>query len=130
MDSVRIYNRRSWYRWSDGTGGSQIDFLLTFTGMDFTDAVKYLNDRSYEVLPPVIPERKKAPEFFLPEPASDNVRVKTYLTKKRALSEKTVDKFIGKGLIYQDKLHGNVVFIGKDKNGTAKKRDDKEYQGA
>ena len=132
MDSVRIYNRRSWYRWSDGTGGSQIDFLLTFTGMDFTDAVGYLNDRSYEVLPPRITERKNAPEFFLPEPASDNVRVKTYLTVNRALSEKTVDKFIGNGLIYQDKLHGNAVFVGKDKNGKEKNamtRGTKEYNG-
>lgn len=132
MDSVRIYNRSSWYRWSDGTGGSQIDFLLTFTGMDFTDAVKYLNDRSYEVLPPRLPERKKAPEFFLPEPASDNVRVKSYLTMKRALSEKTVDKFIGNGLIYQDKQYGNAVFVGRDKNGTAQNamtRGTKEHNG-
>ena len=120
MDSVRIYNRRSWYRWSDGTGGSQIDFLLTFTGMDFTDAVRYLLGHSYEVLPLSEHEGKDRPEFFLPEPASDDVRVVTYLTKKRALSEKTVDKFIGKGLIYQDRDHSNVVFVGKDKNGTAK----------
>lgn len=39
MDSVRIYNRRSWFRWSreydrGENGGSQIDFLRVFAGME------------------------------------------------------------------------------------------------
>lgn len=35
MDSIRIYNRSHWYRWSSETGGSQIDFVMTFAGMEF-----------------------------------------------------------------------------------------------
>ena len=121
MDSVRIYNRASWYRWSDGTGGSQIDFLLTFTGMDFNDAVRYLVSQTHEVLPPrTVAAPQKRREFILPTPASDKMRVKKYLTEDRGLSEKTVDGFIKMNLIYQSKAYSNVVFVCKDKNGKEK----------
>ena len=38
MDSIRIYNRSHWFRWSrqfekGHNGGSQIDFLRVFCGM-------------------------------------------------------------------------------------------------
>lgn len=120
MDSVRIYNRSSWYRWSDGSGGSQIDFLLTFTGMDFNDAVKYLISQSYEVLPPRTEAVEKRPEFILPTPSSDKMRVKKYLTEVRGISEKTYDEFEKKNLIYQSKAYNNVVFVCKDKDGKDK----------
>ena len=39
MDSIRIYDRSHWYRWSrqfdkGNNGGSQIDFLRVFGGMN------------------------------------------------------------------------------------------------
>ena len=39
MDSIRIYNRTNWFRWSreherGNNGGSQIDFLRVFAGME------------------------------------------------------------------------------------------------
>ena len=45
MDSIRIYNRSHWYRWSrqfdkGNNGGSQIDFLRVFCGMS-VKAVSY-----------------------------------------------------------------------------------------
>ena len=117
MDSVRIYNRSSWYRWSDGSGGSQIDFLLNFTGMDFVDAVKYLIDHTYEVLPPRAYGGEKEKRFTLPSPSSNNEVVITYLTKFRGLSLKTVRLFIDKGYIYQSEDFDNIVFTERDKNG-------------
>ena len=41
MDSIRIYNRSHWFRWSrqydkGHNGGSQIDFLKEFAGLDVT----------------------------------------------------------------------------------------------
>ena len=42
MDSVMIFNRSSWCRFSQGVGGSTIDFLEYFRNMDFVEAVKYL----------------------------------------------------------------------------------------
>ena len=49
MDSIRIYDRSHWYRWSrqyekGSNGGSQIDFLRVFGGMSVKDAVFWLLD--------------------------------------------------------------------------------------
>lgn len=47
MDSIRIYDRSHWYRWSrqfdkGNNGGSQIDFLRVFGGMSVKEAVFWL----------------------------------------------------------------------------------------
>lgn len=76
MDSIRIYNRTHWYRWSEKSGGSQIDFLKQFGGMDFVGAVEWLLDfvgcrkgqdleKLIRVVKPEKPEPEKA--FVLPE---------------------------------------------------------------
>ena len=44
MDSIRIYDRTHWYRWSVRNGGSQIDFLKEFGNMNFVEAVQWLLD--------------------------------------------------------------------------------------
>lgn len=49
MDSMRIYNRSHWCRFSrryekGENGGSQIDFLRVFAGMDVKEAVFWLLD--------------------------------------------------------------------------------------
>ena len=49
MDSIRIHDRRTWCRWSrrgekQNGGGSQIDFLRVFAGLEFTEAVAWLLD--------------------------------------------------------------------------------------
>lgn len=47
MDSIRIYDRTHWFRWSrqfdkGENGGSQLDFLRVFAGMDVKAAVFWL----------------------------------------------------------------------------------------
>ncbi len=42
MDSIRIKNRRTWKRYSEGVGGDAITFLQHFEGKSFPDAVRYL----------------------------------------------------------------------------------------
>ena len=49
MDSIRIYNRSHWFRWSKQyqkgeNGGSQVDFLRVFAGMEVKEAVFWLLD--------------------------------------------------------------------------------------
>ncbi len=49
MDSIRIYNRTNWFRWSrehekGNNGGFQIDFLRVFAGMEIKEAVFWLLD--------------------------------------------------------------------------------------
>ena len=126
MDSIRIYDRRTWYRWSDQTGGSQIDFLRVFQGIDFKDAMWWLLDfagydrttgpshREYNHIrkPESHPEKPKV--FTLPPPAQDNRRIIQYLTEQRGIRERTVEQFIRAGLIYEEEGHHNLVFIGRD----------------
>ena len=122
MDSIRIYDRKTWYRWSDGSGGCQIDFLEVFERMGFVDAVKKLLTMSgtaivtdrYEPKP----REKKA--FLLPSPAPDNTGVIRYLRDERKISEKTIDRFIESGLIYEEASHHNLVFICRNKEGIPK----------
>jgi hypothetical protein len=131
MDSIRIYPDNHWYRWSGRssrgiTGGSQIDFMMEFGGMDIKDAVAYLLDFSgqsrdvpIQAYVPDPRERERKP-FSLPSPASNNLRIMRYLTEERGLSESTVKWFIDKKLIYEAEPYHNVVFIGYDEKGTAK----------
>lgn len=134
MDSIRIYNRRSWFRWSrehdiGERGGSQIDFLKVFAGLETKEAVFWLLDfvgyRSYaenEVRPELkhqvsakaVVEKKK---FVLPPPAPDNRYLYSYLQNERAISKDTIDFFVRSGLIYEAAGYHNIVFKGNDKDG-------------
>ena len=42
MDSLRIKDRRKWFRYSQNTGGDAITFLQQFCGKSFSEAVEYL----------------------------------------------------------------------------------------
>ena len=42
MDSLRIKNRRTWYRYSERVGGDAITFLQHFCGRSFPQAVEDL----------------------------------------------------------------------------------------
>lgn len=134
MDSIRIYDRRSWCRWSrrgekGKGGGSQIDFLRVFAGLEFTDAVAWLLDfagyrkmpaRSNtsalkNLAPKEAPREKK--QFELPAPARNNNYLYSYLINERGISREVVDKFVDKGLIYESKDYHNIVFKGLDAEG-------------
>lgn len=134
MNSIRIYNRRSWFRWSreydiGKRGGSQIDFLKVFEGMEIKEAVFWLLDfAGYERYAQskersklkhragekVVTEKKK---FVLPAPAPDNRYLYFYLQNERAISKETIDFFVCSGLIYEAADYHNIVFKGNDKDG-------------
>ena len=42
MDSIRIKDRRTWFRYSEGIGGDAITFLQRFYNKSFPEAVEYL----------------------------------------------------------------------------------------
>lgn len=137
MDSIRIYHRQTWCRWSrryqrEEGGGTQIDFLQTFAGLDFTEAVAWLLDfAGYLRAPskakpmelknqaPKQEEIEKKP-FQLPPPSSNNDYLYSYLTEDRAISRKTVKAFVDKGLIYESKPYHNIVFKGLDEKGVCR----------
>lgn len=136
-DSIRIYDDRSWCRWSrkdsrgEG-GGSQIDFLMNFCGVSsFTEAVSTLlqfqgigaEDRTVQARPVMhrAEERKEKEKkaFVLPEPEEGRYRrLYAYLIKTRGLSQDVVDYFVRDlKILYEEKEHHNLVFLGKDKEG-------------
>ena len=135
MDSIRIYDRSHWYRWSrqfekGSNGGSQIDFLRVFAGMDVKEAVFWLLDfagyRRIDDTPKIelryqIKEKcsdKKV--FVLPVPSGDNSYLYSYLINERGIRREVVDYFVSSKLIYESQHYHNIVFKGNDKNGVTK----------
>ena len=122
MDSLMIKDRRTWKRYSNGTGGDAITFLQEFCGKDFREAVNYLlefNGKRARDSPaphskPAQPEEK--PAFALPIPHPDQRRVFAYL-QKRGIAPQVIRGFIDSGLLYEDSLHHNCVFVGRDGGG-------------
>ena len=159
MDSLRIKDRRTWKRYSNGTGGDAITFLQEFCGKDFREAVNYLlefnggraaSERSplnsvsaygknsvHSRAPPSpiepaslgfdgnpeapIPhskpvQKKEKPVFTLPIAHADQRRVFAYL-QKRGIAPQVIRGFINSGLLYEDSLHHNCVFVGREVSG-------------
>lgn len=127
MDSIRIYDRTHWYRWSVRNGGSQIDFLKEFGGMDFVEAVQWLLDfvgyrkeqkfaGTAVVVKTEKPEPKKA--FVLPEYVGSNAYLYRYLEQERGISKEVIDFFVGAGLLYEARQYHNMIFVGTDVTGT------------
>lgn len=134
MDSMRIYGRKSWFRWSrkhdsSGRGGSQIDFLKTFAGLGTREAVFWLLDfAGYREFPECGKKMQlkhraedaqaaKKKEFVLPALAYDNSCLYSYLVHERMLSREVADYFVKRGLIYEAAGYHNIVFKGNDKDG-------------
>lgn len=129
MDSLRIKNRRTWYRYSEGKGGDAIDFMQHFEGKTFPEAVEFLlawNGRSRDhpdlTKHPLPVQRKERPApvaepvpFVLPQANEDTRRVTAYL-KKRGILPALIREFVNAGLLYEDKNYHNCVFVGKDKD--------------
>lgn len=135
MDSIRIYERSHWCRFSrrydkGENGGSQIDFLRVFAGMDVKEAVFWLLDfvgyrreenvrEIQNTIPHQRKEEKKKP-FVLPEFAGSNVYLYRYLEHERGIARPVIDFFVGKGILYEAKNYHNIVFVGTDRDGVPK----------
>ena len=122
MDSIRIKDRRTWKRYSNGTGGDAITFLQEFCGKDFREAVNCLLEfnghraRDSPTPRPRQAQESEKPAFTLPIPNQDQRRVFAYL-QKRGIAPQVIRGFIDSGLLYEDSLHHNCVFVGRDSSG-------------
>ena len=90
MDSLRIKNRRTWYRYSEQTGGDAITFLQHFCGRSFPQAVEDLlafHGHARDAPAERSRQTEQAPEppkpFALPPRHTDARRVCAYLKKTR-----------------------------------------------
>ena len=122
MDSLRIKDRRTWFRYSQNTGGDAITFLQQFCEKSFPEAVGYLltfhgKARDAPVLQPKPISPKQ--EFSLPPRNADDRRVFAYL-RKRGIAAQVIRQFLNSGLLYEDAEHHNCVFVGKNSAGQVK----------
>ena len=100
MDSLRIRDRRTWYRYSESVGGDAIEFLRHFHDMSFPEAVRFLlKFNGYPVgspdLPPLRktrpPPQRERPVFILPPANGNNDRVYAYL-RGRGIAPGVIDR--------------------------------------
>lgn len=125
MDSLRIKDRRKWFRYSQNTGGDAITFLQQFCGKSFSEAVEYLlafygraRDSPTKAASSVKRDEVQKP-FALPPRNTDDRRVFAYL-HKRGIAAQVIRQFMNSGLLYEDAVHHNCVFVGRDESGQAK----------
>ena len=121
MDSIRIKDRRTWFRYSELRGGDAISFLRRFQNMSFSEAVEFLlayhgGVRKFRAPPPP-PKPKKAVPFALPPSNPDTRRVFAYLNQTRCIAPQVIRGFIDAGLLYEEAKYHNCVFVGKNSGG-------------
>ena len=125
MDSLRIKDRRTWFRYSQGIGGDAITFLQQFCDKTFPEAVEYLltfqgKARDAPVkTKPVTKQDEPPKEFALPPRNVDDRRVFAYL-RKRGIAAQVIRQFMNSGSLYEDVVHHNCVFVGRDHTGQAR----------
>ena len=114
-DSLTVRENK-WYRHSQSKGGGPIDFVMEFYGRSFTEAVQLLTGELGEGKP----EQTAPPplsDFRLPPRSPDPGQVKRYLTEARRIDEDVTGFFLSTGDIYEEAVHHNAVFVGRDESG-------------
>lgn len=121
-DSLKISNGK-WMWWSRGIGGrNALDYLTKVRELPFLEAVGILANDIRIAPQSTVDNTPKKPiekELVLPKKAPNNDIVVEYLMK-RGINKVVINHFIDKGVIYQSVPMNNVVFVGRDNNGTPK----------
>ena len=140
-DSISV-RRNRWYDHKNMRGGYPLKFMQEFYGMNFRTAMKELlngeepglgRKKSTEQEKPKVSKETevngntakcedgtKKSEFKLPEKDINMKRVFAYLLNTRFLDKDVVKSFVEQKTLYQEKEHGNIVFVGTDKEGVPK----------
>lgn len=128
MDSLVIYNDKSWHRWSGRgniTGGSQIDFLLEFGNIAtvpeaIQELLAFKGEAVQEVHVGTVAAKNHTNRFELPPRNENYRRLYAYLIKTRGLSQEIVSEFVHQRLIYEEASHHNIVYCGCDPEGNVR----------
>lgn len=117
-DSLIIFPKtNSFCRYSTNQSGDVINFVMTFTDVDFKTAMNFLINE--DIKPTRKIEKKignteeKKEKIILPKKARNYKHLYAYLSKTRGIDTRIIDKFVKEKLIYED-VRRNVVFIGYD----------------
>ncbi len=84
-----------------------VEYLLTFQGKARDAPVK---------TKPATKQDEPPKEFALPPRNADDRRVFAYL-RKRGIAAQVIRQFMNSGLLYEDAVHHNCVFVGRDDTG-------------
>ncbi len=104
-------------RFSSDETGNSIDFLERYLGYSFKDAVTALTSDGITVPDKQSVYSTKAVEIVLPTPDQKPYRrIFAYLTQKRGIPGSVIQHLVREGLLYQEAVTGNAVFISKDKD--------------
>ena len=121
MDSLMIYDDRTYYRWSRQEMGDTIQFCENYGGKTFDEAVKFILEKANV-------DREKTPNFFhhsknenekntekkeftLPEKCKSSYkRLYAYLIQKRGLSSATINYFVQNDLLYESADRHMLLF--------------------
>lgn len=116
-----------WYDHAIEQGGLAIDFVQSFYGLSFPEAVTMLLGGEQGEVYSRVKERKETQQkpFVLPPKNSDMRRVFAYLIKNRHIDRDVVSFFARQKLLYESreqsadktKEYHNAVFIGYDEDG-------------
>ena len=112
-DSLKLSNGK-WYWWSRGIGGKRaLDYLTIVQSLTFPEAMARILGAVPEGQPlsPVSAATVARLPFALPPRHTDNRRVFAYLTS-RGIDAEILNHCIKSGLLYEDGLHHNCVFVG------------------
>ena len=123
-DSLHIKNNEAgevgkWFRFSENRGGSNIQFVQEFMGLDFVSAVELLSNEkaipfhSHSISKAEPPKNR---EITLHE-STDLSRTMHYLHHVRGLSIASLEKLTDEGRLSQEEKTGNAVFKIFDENG-------------
>lgn len=116
-----IINNGKWCWFSRGIGGrSALDYLIKVRGLSFPDAIARIIGIPTEAQPLAIrPPSETAKIFQMPEVVHTPCRAFEYLIE-RGIDSEIVQWCIEHGLIFETVKHGNVLFIGYDKDHNPK----------
>ena len=127
-NSLKISNGY-WNYFNGGIGGKNaVDYVEKILGYSFPNSIEYIlkqlgNDRVLiqEETKKIVKENKKKTYKCLKlPPRNNNNDIAIKYLKSRGIDEKIIKKCIEDNIIYEEKYHHSVVFIGYDEIGKPK----------
>ena len=112
-----------WFHQYERVGGDAIDFVQRFYEPDYPRAVELLLDGHAGFERPTqhaAIQQKSTKDFLLPKRNNTMRRVYAYLLQQRGIDREVLNAFVRERMIYESAKHHNAVFVGYDRNGTAR----------
>ena len=119
-DSLKISNGK-WHWFSRHIGGkTALDYLIKVKGLSFMEAVEAIIGRA-AIQPPVFYRQKEKAhrDFLMPKLSDDTSHVERYL-RSRGIHPVIIRYCIEHKTLFESENYHNAVFVGYDKDGTAR----------